>query len=260
MKAMYTAATGMDAQTIRIDTIANNLANANTTGFKKSQVDFADLLYVSMRRPGGGQTEATQAPTGLEIGSGVFPVSSVKIFTEGVIANTAGELDMAITGAGFFQVETPSGEVQYTRDGNFRVSADGSIVNSQGFPLSPAISVPTDATAISVGADGTIAVTTPGSDPSVVGNISLASFTNPAGLASEGSNLFAETVASGAPTVGTPGMDGLGQIKQGYLEMSNVEVVKELVDLIVAQRTYELNSKVVKAGDRILQATNYLVS
>lgn len=259
MKAMYTAATGMDAQTIRIDTIANNLANVNTTGFKKSQVDFADLIYVVMRRPGAGQTEQTQAPTGLEIGSGVFPVSTLKIFTAGVISNTAGELDMAITGAGFFQVDTPAGETEYTRDGNFRVSADGNIVNSQGYPLYPGISIPTNATSISVGSDGTVTVTTPGAEPSIVGNIELATFTNPGGLSSEGGNLFAETVASGPPTTGTPGMEGLGDIKQGYLEMSNVDVVTELVDLIIAQRTYELNSKVVKAGDRILQAANYIV-
>ncbi len=259
MKAMYTAATGMDAQTIRIDTIANNLANANTTGFKKSQVDFGDLLYVTMQNPGGGETEATQAPTGLEVGSGVFPISSLKIFTTGVIENTAGELDLAITGPGFFQVDTPSGEVKYTRDGNFRMSADGTLVNSQGYPLSPGINIPSDALEVSVGSDGTVAATTPGSGPSVIGNIQLVTFANPAGLSSEGGNLYAETIASGAPTTGTPGLNGLGEIKQGYLEMSNVDVVTELVDLIVAQRTYELNSKVVKAGDRVLQATNFLV-
>jgi len=258
MKAMYTAATGMDAQTIRIDTIANNLANANTTGFKKSQVDFADLIYVMMRRPGVGQTEQTLAPTGLEIGSGVFPVSTLKIFTEGIVTNTAGELDLAITGDGFFQVETPTGETKYTRDGNFRVGSDGAIVNSQGFPLYPAVSVPSNASAISVGSDGTVTVLTAEGDTSTIGNIQLVKFTNPGGLSSEGGNMFAETVASGTPITGTPGLDGLGEIKQGYLEMSNVEVVTELVDLIVAQRTYELNSKVVKAGDRILQATNYI--
>ena len=259
MRAMYTAATGMDAQTIRVDTIANNLANANTTGFKKSQVDFADLVYIVMRRPGGVQTEATQTPTGLEVGTGVNPVSTLKVFTEGAIANTAGEFDLAITGTGFFQVETPSGEVEYTRDGNFRVGGDGAVVTSQGYPLYPRLSVPTNTTSVSIGSDGTVTVTTPGSDPSQIGSIQLASFTNPAGLASEGGNLFAETVASGPATTGTPGLDGLGEIKQGYLEMSNVEVVKELVDMIIAQRTYELNSKVVKAGDRMLQATNYLV-
>jgi flagellar basal-body rod protein FlgG len=257
---MYTAATGMDAQTIRIDTIANNLANANTTGFKKSQVDFADLMYVVLRRPGGGQTEATQTPTGLEIGTGVSPVSTLKIFTAGPIANTAGEFDLAITGPGFFQVETPSGEVKYTRDGNFRVGADGTVVTTHGYPLYPGLTLPTDTTSVSIGADGTVAATTPGSDPAQIGTIQLADFTNPAGLSSEGANLYAETIASGPVTTGTPGLNGLGEIKQGYLEMSNVEVVTELVDLIIAQRTYELNSKVVKAGDRILQATNYVVS
>jgi len=260
MKAMHTAATGMDAQTLRIDTIANNLANANTTGFKKSQVDFADLMYVVERWPGGGQTETTQMPTGLEVGSGVFPVSSLKVFTEGVVTNTAGELDLAITGQGFFQVETPTGEVKYTRDGNFRVGPDGTVVSSQGYPLYPRLSVPTDAVSVAVASDGTVSVRTPNADPAVIANIQLADFVNPAGLSSEGGNLFGETVASGPVTTGTPGLDGLGEIKQGYLETSNVEVVSELVNLIVAQRTYELNSRVVRAGDRVLQATNGLVT
>ena len=260
MRAMYTAATGMDAQTIRIDTIANNLANANTTGFKKSQVDFADLMYIVLQRPGGVQTEATQMPTGLEVGTGVSPVSTLKIFTGGAISNTEGEFDMAIAGEGFFQVETPSGEVKYTRDGGFRVGADGTVVSSLGYPLYPRLSIPTNALSVSIGSDGTVAVMTPGSDPSPIGAVQLADFTNPAGLTSDGGNLFAETIASGPVTTGTPGLDGLGQIKQGYLEMSNVEVVNELVDMIIAQRTYELNSKVVKAGDRMLQATNSVVS
>ncbi len=260
MRAMYTAATGMDAQTIRIDTVANNLANANTTGFKKSQVDFADLMYVAMRRPGATQTSASQTPTGLELGTGVTPVSTLKVFTGGAISNTAGEFDMAITGDGFFQVESPTGETKYTRDGNFRVGADGTVVTSQGYPLYPRLSIPTDALAVAIGSDGTVTAESPGGEPSQVGSIQLANFTNPAGLASEGGNLYAETVASGPATAGTPGRDGLGELKQGYLEMSNVEVVNELVDLIIAQRTYELNSKVVKAGDRILQATNFIVS
>ncbi len=260
MKAMHTAATGMDAQTLRIDTIANNLANANTTGFKSSQVDFADLMYVVKRWPGGAQTETTSMPTGLEVGSGVFPVSSLKVFTDGVITNTAGELDLAITGQGFFQVETPTGEVKYTRDGSFRVGPDGTIVNSQGYPLYPRLSVPTDATAVGVASDGTVTVQTPGADPGEVGTLQLANFVNPAGLSSEGGNLFGETVASGPVTTGVPGRDGLGEIKQGYLETSNVEVVRELVNLIAAQRTYELNSRVVRAGDRLLQATNGLVT
>lgn len=260
MRAMYTAATGMDAQTIRVDTIANNLANANTTGFKKSQVDFADLMYVVLRRPGSGQTEATQTPTGLEIGTGVSPVSTLKIFIGGPIANTAGEFDLAIAGSGFFQIETPSGETKYTRDGNFRVGPDGTVVNSQGYPLYPRLSVPTDTTSVSIGTDGTVTVTTPGAEPSTIGTIQLADFTNQGGLSSEGANLYAESVASGPVRTGTPGLDGLGEIRQGYLEMSNVEVVNELVDLIIAQRTYELNSKVVKAADRMLQATNYIVS
>jgi flagellar basal-body rod protein FlgG len=260
MKAMHTAATGMDAQMLRINTIANNLANADTTGFKKSQVDFADLMYVTKKWPGGGQTETTQMPTGLEVGSGVYPVSSLKVFSDGVIANTAGELDLAIAGAGFFQVETPSGEIKYSRDGSFRMGPDGTVVNSQGYPLYPRLTIPQDATGVSVASDGTVTVSLPEAEPTTVGTIQLADFVNPAGLSSEGSNLFAETVASGPVTTGTPGRDGLGELKQGYLEMSNVDVVKELVDLIMAQRTYELNSKVVRAGDRIMQSANHVVT
>jgi flagellar basal-body rod protein FlgG len=260
MKSMYIGATGMDAQVLRIDTIANNLANANTSGFKKSQVDFADLMYVAMRRPGGGQTEATQTPTGLEVGTGVTPAGTLKIFTEGPITNTGGDCDMAITGDGFFQVETPSGEIRYTRDGGFRLGADGTVVTAAGYPLYPRLTLPMDVTYISIGSDGTVTITQPGGTPTAVGNVQLAKFTNPAGLSSEGGNLFSETVASGAATVGTPGQLGFGEVKQGYLETSNVDVVNELVDLIIAERTYELNSKVVKTGDRILQATNSIVT
>jgi flagellar basal-body rod protein FlgG len=258
MKAMQTAATGMEAQTLRIDTIANNLANADTTGFKKSQVDFADLMYLTMRWPGGGSTQVTQTPTGLQVGSGVFPVSTLKIFTEGAVNSTDGQCDMAINGPGFFQVETPSGATKYTRDGNFRVSADGLIVNSQGFPLYPNITIPQETTSISIGSDGTVSAQAPDGTASVAGQVQLANFRNPGGLSSEGSNLLAETIASGAPLTGTPGSAGFGDVKQGYLEASNVDVVNELVDLIMAQRTYELNSKVVKAGDHILQTTNQI--
>ena len=260
MRAMFTAATGMDAQTQRIDTIANNLANANTTGFKKSQVDFTDLMYAAVRRPGGNQTSNTHTPTGLEIGTGVTPASTLKIFTPGTIHNTDGELDVAINGHGFFQVETHTGEIRYTRDGNLRMDSEGTLVTSKGNPIYPRMTLPTDSEAISIGADGTVTVQTPGDDPSQVGTIELARFTNPAGLSSEGGNLLAETMASGAPTTGTPGNDGLGELQQGYLEGSNVEEVNELVDLISAQRTYELNSRVVRAGDRVMQAANQIVA
>jgi flagellar basal-body rod protein FlgG len=260
MKAMHTAATGMDAQLLRINTISNNLANADTTGFKKSQVDFADLMYVTEKWPGGGQTETTQMPTGLEVGSGVYPVSSLKVFSDGVVTNTAGELDLSIAGDGFFQVETPTGEIKYSRDGSFRMGPDGTVLNSQGYPLYPRLTIPQDATGVSVASDGTVSVSSPGADPTTVGTIQLADFVNPAGLSSEGGNMFAETVASGPANTGSPGRDGLGELNQGYLEMSNVEVVQELVNLIVAQRTYELNSKVVRAGDRIMQAANHVVT
>lgn len=259
MKAMHTAATGMDAQVTRIDTVANNLANANTTGFKESQVDFADLMYETMRQPGGARTQNTQMPTGLEIGSGVKPVSTLKIFTQGSVKKTGGDLDMAIAGSGFFQVEGPDGQLYYTRDGNFRVNADGMVVNSRGYRLSPSISIPDNAIGVEVGSDGTVTAVGAGDrNQSQVGTIQLANFVNPGGLASEGGNMYAETEASGTPEVGTPGRNGLGEIKQGYIEESNVDVVNELVELIGAQRSYELNSKVVRAGDRVLQATNQL--
>ncbi len=260
MRAMYTAATGMDAQMVRIDTVANNLANANTSGFKKSRVDFADLMYVALREPDGGQTQTTDTPTGLEVGTGVSAVSTLKVFTQGAVSKTDGELDMAIMGQGFFQVEVPNGDIRYTRDGNFRTGPDGGIVNSRGYPLYPRLSLPTDVTAISIGTDGTLSILDGAGQQSTVGTVQLARFANPAGLASKGGNMFGETVASGTPTTGTAGAGGFGELLQGYVETSNVSVVKELVDLIMAQRTYELNSKVVKAGDRILQATNYLVS
>ncbi len=258
MKAMYTAATGMDAQVLRIDTIANNLANADTTGFKKSQVDFADLMYENIRWPGALRTQSTSAPTGLEVGSGVYPVSTLKLFTPGIIENTGGELDLAIDGKGFFQVQSPDGRIRYTRDGNFRVDADGKVVNSQGLPLYPNITIPAGVMSVAVGSDGTVTVTNTDGTTTQVGSIQLVLFPNPEGLSSLGGNLFAQTDASGAPVTGTPGTEGFGRILQGYLEKSNVRVVEELVNLIVAQRTYELNSKVVKAGDRVLQATNYI--
>lgn len=260
MKAMYTASTGMDAQVNKIDSVSNNLANANTTGFKQSQVDFADLMYERMREAGGAATQETSMPTGMEVGSGVSPVSTMKIFTEGSMKNTGGDLDMAITGKGFFQVEGPGGDVYYTRDGNFRINSEGQVVNSQGYRLVPDITVPEDATGVEIGSDGTVsAVSSDGETQSEVGTIELADFVNPAGLHSQGGNMYKETEASGAPQIGTPGENGLGQIKQGYLEESNVDVVGELVDLIQAQRTYELNSKVVQAGDQTLQATNQLM-
>ena len=260
MKAMDTAATGMDAQVTRIDTVSNNLANANTAGFKESQVDFADLMYEHRKSPGAARTQETRMPTGLEIGSGVEAVSTLKIFDQGSVKKTGGDLDMAIKGSGFFQVQGPNGQVHYTRDGNFRVNSEGQVVNSQGYRLTPAITIPDNAASVQVGSDGTVSVINEQDNTQTqVGTIQLVDFVNPGGLKSEGGNLYAETEASGPPQVGTPGRGGLGEIKQGYVEESNVDVVGELVDLIGAQRTYELNSKVVKAGARILQATNQLV-
>ena len=260
MKAMHTAATGMDAQVMRIDTIANNLANAQTTGYKETQADFADLMYESVHRPGGARTQQTSMPSGLQIGSGVKPVSTLKVFTQGSLKKTDGKLDMAIEGRGFFQVEGPNGQVYYTRDGNFSVNSEGTVVNSEGYRLYPTLSVPREAQSIEIGSDGTVTVKMPGdAGQTEVGSIQLATFANPGGLSSEGGNLYAETAASGSPQTLAPGSEGAGSLQQGYLEKSNVDVVSELVDLIRAQRTYELNSKVVKAGDRVLRASNRLL-
>jgi len=259
MKAMYTAASGMDAQAFRIDAIANNLANADTTGFKKTQVDFADLMYASIGQQPTGAGSTIQVP-GLEIGSGVAPSSTLKIFQQGALSNTSGPLDVAITGNGFLPVQTASGETRYTRDGSFRVASDGSICTAQGYKLLPTMTVPTNAVSVTIGLDGTVEATGADGSASSLGQIQLANFVNPAGLASQGSNLYAETGASGTATLGAPGTSGLGELRQGYLEMSNVEVVAELVDLIMAQRTYELNSKVIRAGDRVLQAATALMS
>ncbi len=260
LRAFSTAATGMTAQQMIVDVIANNLANINTSGFKRSQVDFQDLVYVKMAEAGRDTTSGITAPTGLEIGSGVRAAGTTKVFTQGEMENTANELDVAIEGVGFFEVSVAGGGVRYTRDGGLKINADGNLVTSTGYLLEPNISVK-DARAISIGKDGTVsAFIGDASTPSTAGNIALVRFTNPAGLASEGQNLFAETSASGSPETGTPGENGFGTLQQGFLERSNVQMVKELVGLITAQRAYEINSRAIKAGDEMLTTANRLIT
>jgi flagellar basal-body rod protein FlgG len=251
----------MTAQQMIVDTVANNLANINTVGFKRSQVDFQDLMYVRLAEPGRETAAGVPAPSGFEIGSGVRPASTLKVFTQGEMQNTSRDLDLAIQGDGFFQVTLPGGQTRYTRDGSLRINADGQLVTASGYTLEPAISIPDQARSISVGQDGTVTTFT-GSDsaPTVVGRIELVRFTNGAGLISEGDNLLAETPASGSPLPGTAGRDGMGTIQQGFLERSNVQMVNELVSLINAQRAYEINSRAIRAGDEMLTTTNRMVS
>ncbi len=253
LRAFSTAATGMNAQQMMVDVTANNLANINTTGFKRSQIDFQDLLYVKMREPGAEVASGITSPSGMEIGSGVRAAATVKVFTNGELLNTGRNLDMAILGDGFLQVALPNGNTRYTRDGSLQQNADGQLVTALGYSIEPAITIPTDAIAVDIGKDGSVNVTTGSETQSVVGTIQLARFPNAAGLSNEGDNLLAETEASGTATTGTAGENGFGSIQAGFLEKSNVQMVTELVNLITAQRAYEVNSRVIKAGDDMLR-------
>jgi flagellar basal-body rod protein FlgG len=259
IKAMRTAASGMAAQQMNVDNIANNLANVNTTGFKKSKLEFQDVLYQNYKAPGVSTSLGAQVPTGLAIGYGSKPAASVREFAIGDLQQTGNPLDLAIDGDGFFQIQRPDGSTAYTRDGGFKISADGRVVTSDGYFLTPEISIPTDSTALSVGSDGTVEVTQVGQDsPTQIGQIELARFVNPAGLSAIGKNLLVQTGASGAPTTNTPGQGGNGSLDQGYLEMSNVSVVDEMVNMIVAQRAYEMNSKAIQTADDMAGVANNL--
>jgi flagellar basal-body rod protein FlgG len=259
IRSLWTAASGMQAQALNIDVISNNLANVNTNGFKKSRADFQDLLYETLSPAGVASSAGTQVPTGIQVGHGTSPVAIQKIFTQGDYQYTKNELDMAIEGDGFFQVTQPNGEVAYTRAGSFKLSADGEIVTSDGFLMEPEISIPLDSTAISIGTDGTVSVLQVGqTEATEVGTIEIVKFINPAGLNSIGRNLYLSTSASGDPVTGTAGEEELGTITQGYLEMANVSVVDEMVNMITAQRAYEVNSKSIQASDEMLQMANNL--
>jgi flagellar basal-body rod protein FlgG len=257
LKAFSTAATGMAGQQMLVDVIANNLANINTTGFKRSQINFQDLLYLKMTQAGAEVASGIKTPTGLEIGSGVHAVSTAKIFTVGELENTGRPLDIAIAGDGFLQVTLPNGSTRYTRDGALQVNANGQLVTTTGYSIEPAITIPTDASAIDIGKDGTVNITDASGTQSVVGTLQLVRFPNPSGLSNEGDNLYAQTEASGAPLTGTPGENGFGTIQASMLEKSNVQMITELVNLITAERAYEINSRAIQSGDRMLQtATN----
>jgi len=258
-KALRTAATGMKAQQLYVDTIANNLANVNTTGFKKNTIEFQDLLYQSKRAAGATVAEGTQAPTELQIGCGTKPVSTAKIFSQGDVVATGNSLDLAVEGDGFFQLSMPDGTMAYTRDGSFNLSADGRIVNSDGYVLEPSITLPQDTQSIMISRDGIVSVMVAGaSEAQEVGQIELARFVNPAGLKSIGRNLLVLTGSSGEPIIGNPDNEGFGGLWQGYLESSNVDVVEEMVSMITAQRAYEINSKAIKTADDMMGLVNNL--
>ncbi len=259
LRAFSTAATGMSAQQMMVDVIANNLANINTTGFKRSQIDFQDLLYVKMRESGTEVASGIKTPGGLEIGNGVRPASTIKVFSAGEFQNTGRKLDIAIQGDGFLQVTLPNGDIRYTRDGALQINANGEIVTTTGYTIEPAVTVPTDAVSIDIGRDGGVNVTDSAGTVSVVGTIQLVRFPNPSGLSNEGDNLLSETEASGTATTGTAGENGFGSIQSGFLEKSNVQMVNELVNLITAQRAYEINSRAIKAGDDMLRTANQIV-
>jgi flagellar basal-body rod protein FlgG len=257
-RALYTAASGMLAQQLNLDNIANNLANASTTGFRGTRLQFQDLIYQEMVVPGSAATQQTTVSTGLQIGLGTRASASEVIQTQGDFDNTGNSLDLAIQGAGFFQVKQTNGETSYTRAGSFHMDQQGNVVTASGDPLEPSVTIPAGATSISVGADGTVTVTMPGqTNAQQVGTIQLATFPNPGGLLANGNGLFTPTTASGDPIVGTPGgSEGLGTIQQGMLEESNINVVDEFIQMIVTQRAYESNSKVVQAADQMLQDVN----
>jgi flagellar basal-body rod protein FlgG len=259
LRAFSTAATGMTAQQMMVDTIANNLANINTTGFKRSQIDFQDLLYVQMIESGTEVASGINSPGGLEIGSGVRAASTIKVFTAGEFQNTGRRLDIAIRGEGFLQVTLPNGEIVYTRDGALQTNANGELVTTTGYSIEPAITVPADALSIDIAKDGGVNVTDASGTQSVVGTIQLARFPNPSGLSSDGDNLLSETEASGTPITGTAGENGFGFIQSGFLEKSNVQMVAELVNLITAQRAYEINSRAIRVGDDMLKTANSIV-
>ncbi len=258
MRSLFTSATGMIAQQMNIDTVAHNLANVNTTGFKKSRVNFQDLIYETIKPAGAETTQGTSIPEGIQIGHGVRPSAISKVFTPGAAMQTGNPLDVMIEGDGFLQIMLPDGTIAYTRDGSFKMNEQGRMMTADGYPIEPEITIPQDAEMITIGTDGRVSVRVPGNNAfTQVGDIQLVRFPNPAGLdARMGHNLLMETQASGAPVPGQPGLDGLGIITQGFLENSNVQVVEEIIQMIIAQRAYEANSKTIQTADEMLQTAN----
>src|SRR5688572_2574244 len=259
IRSLWISKTGLDAQQTNMDVTANNLANVSTNGFKRARAVFEDLLYQTLRQPGAQSSQQTQLPSGLQLGTGVRPVATERIFTQGNLQQTNNPLDVAINGGGFFQIAMPDGTTSYTRDGSFHVDSQGQLVTSSGFQVQPAITIPANALSVTVSRDGVISVTRAGAAaPTQVGSLQLASFINPAGLQSMGENLYVETAASGTPNANAPGSNGLGLLSQGYVETSNVNVVEELVSMIQTQRAYEINSKAIQTSDQMLQRLTQL--
>lgn len=259
IRSLYTGTTGMNGQQLAMDVIAHNLANVSTTGFKKSNTDFQDLLYETLKVPGSQTSNDTESPSGIMVGMGVRPAAVTKIFTQGELIQTENELDVAIEGQGFFEIELPNGTSGYTRAGAFKRDSDGRITNSNGYPLLPAITVPDGATDVNISETGVVSAILAGdSESTEIGNIELIRFTNNSGLSADGNNIFLETGASGTPTAGTPGDDGYGILIQTFLEGSNVNIVQEMANMITTQRAYEINSKTIQTSDEMMQITNQL--
>jgi len=254
IRSLYVAKTGLEAQQTQLDVVSNNLANVGTTGFKKSRAVFEDLMYQNLRQVGGQTSDQTRLPSGLQVGTGVRVVATERMHAQGNMTKTDNPKDVAINGDGFFQVLMPDGTTSYTRDGSFQTDSEGQLVTASGFPIQPAITIPQNATSLTIGRDGIVSVTQAGSTATVqVGQLQLATFLNPTGLMSQGENLYTETDSSGAPNLVNPGVDGGGIVSQGYTEASNVNVVEELVNMIATQRAYEINSKAVQTSDQMLQ-------
>jgi len=259
IRSLWIAKTGMESQQTKLDAISNNLANVGTNGFKRGGVMFEDLMYQTLRPAGSASSEQTQLPTGLQIGLGVRVAASARFFSQGNLQQTGNNLDVAVKGQGFFQIQMPDGTTGYTRDGSFQLDSNGTLVTNNGYPVQPGITVPANAQSLTIAADGTVNATIPGQvAPQSLGQIQLASFVNPAGLDSRGQNLYAETAASGTPQAGAPNSAGMGALQQGFVEGSNVNVVEELVSMIATQRAYELNSKAIQTSDQMLQRLGQL--
>jgi flagellar basal-body rod protein FlgG len=254
IRSLWIAKTGMEGQQTKLDAISHNLANVATNGFKRGGVVFEDLMYQNLRSPGAATSEQTQLPTGLQVGLGVRPAAITRNFSQGTLQNTGNNLDLAVKGEGFFQIQMPDGSTAYTRDGGFQSDSNGQLVTNAGFTVQPGITIPGNALSLTVSPTGSVSVTLPGQvQPQTLGQLQLASFINPAGLESRGGNLFGETAASGTPNTAAPGSTGHGTLAQGFVETSNVNVVEELVSMIATQRAYELNSKAITTSDQMLQ-------
>jgi len=259
IRSLWIAKTGMESQQTKLDAVSHNLANVATNGYKRAGVVFEDLMYQNLRQAGSATSEQSQLPTGLQIGLGVRAAATSRNFSQGTLNQTSNSLDMAIEGNGFFQIQMPDGTTGYSRDGAFQLDANGQLVTQSGYAVQPGITIPANARTVSVGKDGSVSVTLPQqAAPQVVGQIQLASFVNPAGLEALGGNLYAETAASGTPNAGAPGANGLGTVRGGFVEGSNVNVVEELVTMIATQRAYEMNSKAIQTSDQMLQRLGQL--